>query len=97
MIPPQTPPFDTQRGGDLLRIEHKVDRLSDAIEKLVLIEERQTTQGGRINSVEQRTTALELAVRTTDSKVDKWVNRGIGVWAFAAALYALLKTVREFA
>lgn len=82
--------------ADLLRIERKVDRLSDAVEKLVLIEERQTTQGGRIGLVEQRTAALEASLRATDRKVDMWINRGIGVWALAATLFAVLKTLKVF-
>lgn len=77
---------------DLLRIERKVDRLSEAVEKLVLIEERQTTQGGRIGLVEQRVAALEAKQDTTDRKVDMWINRGIGVWALAATGFAIFKT-----
>ena len=80
--------------ADLLRIERKVDRLSDAVEKLVLIEERQTTQGGRIGLVEQRLAALEASLQATDRKVDMWINRGIGVWALAATLFAILKTLK---
>ena len=80
--------------ADLLRIERKVDRLSDAVEKLVLIEERQTTQGGRIGLVEQRLAALEASLQATDRKVDMWINRGIGVWALAATLFAILKTMK---
>ena len=82
--------------ADLLRIERKVDRLSDAVEKLVLIEERQTTQGGRIGLVEQRLAIVEAAIQTIDRKVDMWINRGIGVWALAATLFALLKTLKVF-
>lgn len=82
--------------ADLLRIESKVDRLSVAVEKLVLIEERQTTQGGRIGAIEQRVAACEASQQATDRKVDMWINRGIGVWALAATLFALLKTLKVF-
>ena len=82
--------------ADLLRIERKVDRLSDAVEKLVLIEERQTTQGGRIGAIEQRVAACEASQQATDRKVDMWINRGIGVWALAATLLAAAKTLKVF-
>lgn len=88
MMPPET--------ADLLRIERKVDQLSDAVAKLVLIEERQTTQGGRIGLVEQRLAAQEASQQATDRKVDMWINRGIGVWALAATLFALGKTLKVF-
>lgn len=81
---------------DLARIERKVDRLSDAVEKLVLIEERQTTQGSRIGLVEQRLAALDASQQATDRKVEMWINRGIGVWALAATLFALAKTLKVF-
>ena len=88
--------MSTPDTADLLRIERKVDRLSDAVEKLVLIEERQTTQGGRIGLVEQRLALVEAAIQTIDRKVDMWINRGIGVWALAATMFALLKTLKVF-
>ena len=82
--------------ADLLRIERKVDRLSDAVEKLVLIEERQTTQGGRIGLVEHRLAISEASMQAIERKVDMWINRGIGVWAVAATLFAVLKTLKAF-
>lgn len=74
---------------DLQRLERKVDRLADAVEKLVLIEERQTTQGARIGAVEQSIAALDKAQQLTDRKLDKWINRGIGVWALAATAFGI--------
>lgn len=79
---------------DLDRLEAKVDRLADAIEKLVLIEERQTTQGHRLGQLEQRLSAAEKAQDATDRKVDTWINRGIGVWAVVAAAFAAFKAWR---
>ena len=37
--------------GDLRRLEDKVDKLAEAIQRLILIEERQSSQGERIGSV----------------------------------------------
>ena len=80
----------------LSSIEHRIDRLTLAVEKLVLIEERQTAQGARIALVESRISTLENSQRATDSKVDMWINRGIGAWAIAATLFAVLKTIKVF-
>jgi len=74
--------------ADLNRIEEKVDKLADAVNRLVLIEERQSAQGQRIGKIEERTAATEVQITTVDRKIDQWVNRGIGVWMLAAfALY----------
>lgn len=79
---------------DFNRLEKKVDGLRDAINKLVLIEERQTNQALRIGTVEQRVAAVEAAQQATDRKVDMWVNRGVGVWALVATLLALFKVFK---
>lgn len=71
------------------RLEAKIDKLTEAVSRLVLVEERQTNQGERIGALEQRVSACEVFSRASDQKIDKWVNRGIGVWAVAAAIFAL--------
>jgi hypothetical protein len=75
--------------ADLKRIEEKVDKLGDAVGKLILFEERQANQGQRIGAVEQRVAVTETSISKVDSKVDKWINRGIGVWAVVAVLFTL--------
>ncbi len=69
---------------DFNRLENKVDKMADAINRLVIIEERQSTQGQRIGAVESKMAAVEMAVITNDRKVDQWINRGIGVWIAVA-------------
>ncbi|XVJ69884.1 MAG: hypothetical protein HEQ39_09675 [Rhizobacter sp.] len=73
------------------RLEQKVDRLTEAITNLVRIEERQLSQGQRLGNLEERMSVVETAGRSTDRKVDQWVNRGIGVWALAAVIFAFAK------
>lgn len=82
--------------ADLARIEAKVDKLTDAIQRLILIEERQTTQGERIGKVEAEVAVHETQIQRTDRKVDQWINRGIGVWLAAAALFALVQLGAKF-
>jgi hypothetical protein len=69
---------------DLSRLEVKVDILTVAINKLVLVEERQSVQALSITSLTARITILE-------QKLDMWINRGVGVWALAATLFTLYK------
>ena len=67
------------------RLESKVDELTDAVTKLVLFEERQSVQAAAI-------TSLTTRVESTERKLDMWVNRGIGVWAFAVSAFTLFKS-----
>lgn len=81
---------------DFLRLEAKVDKLTDAVMRLVLIEERQTTQGERIGACETKLAVNEAAITKTDRKVDQWVNRGVGVWLAAMVLFTLAQFGAKF-
>lgn len=81
---------------DFSRLEGKVDKLADAIQRLILIEERQTTQGERIGKCESAIAVNENSILRVDSKVERWVNRGIGVWALAVMLFALVQFGAKF-
>ena len=81
---------------DFLRLEAKVDKLTDAVMRLVLIEERQTTQGERIGACEAKIAVNESAIAKTEKKVDQWVNRGIGVWLAAMLLFTLAQFGAKF-
>jgi hypothetical protein len=79
-----------------LRLEAKVDKLTDAVMRLVVIEERQTAQAERMTAVETKVTANDAAIIKVDRKVDQWVNRGIGVWLAAVSVFALVKFGAQF-
>ncbi len=76
---------------NLLRLEAKVDKLTEAVMRLVLIEERQSTQGERLNSVESRLAGHDSAIQKTERRVDQWINRGIGAWALACVIFAMVQ------
>jgi hypothetical protein len=76
---------------DFRRLESKVDKLTDAVGKLILFEERQATQGARIGAVEAQLGIHEAMLHRTDRKIDQWVNRGMGVWAAAAVVFSLVQ------
>lgn len=82
---------------DFKRLEGKVDKLADAIQRLILIEERQTTQGERIGKCESAIAVNDSMIHRVDGKVERWVNRGIGVWALAVVLFALVQFVSRYA
>jgi hypothetical protein len=70
-------------------IHEKLDKLTDAVSRLVLIEDRQAAQYERMDKQDQRIEELEREVTKVDRKVDTWIQRGVGAWAFAASLLAL--------
>ena len=70
---------------DLNRVELKLDSLMDAVTKLVLFEERQAVQALAINGLTARVSLQEKILA-------QWVNRGIGIWAFAITAFALFQS-----
>lgn len=77
--------------SDFARLEAKVDKLTDAIQRLILIEERQSSQGERIGKCEAAIAVHDTAIHKTDRVMQQWINRGIGVWAAAAVLFTLVQ------
>lgn len=88
--------FESVSNEDFRRLESKVDKLTDAIQRLILIEERQTTQGERIGKCEASIATHDVSIQRTDRKVDQWINRGIGVWSVAVLLFALMQFGAKF-
>jgi hypothetical protein len=76
---------------DLARIEAKVDTLSDAVVRLILIEERQQNQAGRIQEVEAKIAAHASAFTALNAKVESWMNKFLGVGLALGAVYTLIK------
>jgi len=76
---------------DFRRLESKVDKLTDAVGKLVLFEERQATQGHRIGNLEVKSGIYDVTLQRVDRKIDQWVNRGMGVWAAATVVFSLVQ------
>jgi hypothetical protein len=76
---------------NIVRLESKVDKLTDAVMRLVLIEERQTAQGERLGNAEQKIAVNEMTISRVDNKVERWINRGIGAWAIAVVLFAIIQ------
>lgn len=55
------------------RIEAKVDELTTAVSRLILIDERQMRQGERLGAVEGRQSELEKSHIELQGTVNKWL------------------------
>ena len=75
--------------NDFARLETKLDRMAETVEKLVLIEERQSADrlkiqenSKKIDDVEDdfdvQVKILEEDVRRLERKVDRWLNMILG-------------------
>jgi hypothetical protein len=87
--------MDAGFNEDLRRIETKVDKLTDAVTRLILVEERQTAQGVRITTLEEKTEELDYKYNKVDRKVERWVNMGMGAWAIVVVIFAFVQLVAK--
>ena len=87
--------MDAGFNEDLKRIETKVDKLTDAVTRLILVEERQTAQGIRITALEDKTEDLDNKYNKVDRKVERWVNMGMGAWAIVVVIFAFVQLVAK--
>lgn len=60
---------------DLQRVEGKVDKCLEAIERLVLIDERQVVQGQRMGQIEQRCAVMESQQQVQLEKLWEGLNK----------------------
>jgi uncharacterized coiled-coil protein SlyX len=88
--------IDGLASEDFRRLESKVDKLTDAVTRLILVEERQTTQGERIGKVEVTLAHHDARIDNNRAEIDRWVQRGIGAWFVAAGVFAVLKLGAAF-
>lgn len=89
-----------QHSSDRLgRIEDKLDTVTEALTQLVRIEERQIQQREDLRRVEAGMASIEKKsgeamgkAKEIDDKLSTWVNRGIGLWGGAMAIWAVLNS-----
>ena len=92
---------------DFQRLEKKMDGMSEAINKLVLVEERQTNQSISIVelrsiaeanrlAIEKSSDSTKNAIDRVEKKVDQWINRGIGIWLFVIGVSTVTGIILTF-
>ena len=86
-------PFSDERAQ---RIEDQLKELTAAIQKLILIDERQMRQGERLGSLEDRVGDLQGQILTLKAQLDKWVWFGTGAWSVLTILFVVAQAVMVF-
>jgi len=80
---------------DFRRLEAKVDKITEALNKLVLVEERQTNQGIELAEIKKELAIEKASRELLDKELSRWVNRGIGVWLAVGTILSLFVTYYE--
>lgn len=75
--------------ADFQRLEGTVNKIAEAVSRLVLIEERQAVQRGEIDGLRTEMIAEREARYALKAELDKWVNRGWGAWGVVVAVMSV--------
>jgi len=78
---------------DLKRLEDKLDKLTDAVMRLVILEERQLHLSEQLTHLTKQVAKQDVQFHTLDRTVEKWINRGIGAWGIASAVYVVVELI----
>lgn len=94
-----SPTSDTSKAllmdaSDFIRLENKIDEVANAVQSLILIEERQVNQKAELDTVKTRVEALGVEQGKINRRIDRMVNLVIGGWAVLVVLFELYKMVK---
>lgn len=62
-----------------IRIENKIDRLTETVSRLIVIEERQTNQASRMSYLDACAERHEARLTALEHQQIMWQNRAIGI------------------
>lgn len=86
----QTPPNYMVDIADFARLERKVDKLTDALNRIVVFEERQLNQASGLTEARKDLEKFQDRMNLLEQKVDRWINRGIGIWLVLGLLWGAI-------
>ena len=69
---------------------------SKTADRYEVFTERQFVNTERLKKCEATCDVFAQSLQRIDSKVERWVNRGVGVWALAVAIFALVQYGTKF-
>lgn len=76
---------------DLTRVERQIADLALAIRDMILLGERQRTQGERIGALEQDMAKINEKHANLDTKVAAWINRLLGAQFIIVVLWGVVR------
>ena len=80
--------------SDFIRLENKIDEVANAVQSLIIIEERQVNQKAELDSLKTRVEALGVEQGQINRRIDRMVNLVIGGWAVLVVLFELYKMMK---
>lgn len=83
----------TVSANDFERLEGTVNKIADAVSRLVLLEERQSVQRHDFESLREEMDGERDERLKVSQRLDKWINMGVGAWAVVVAVFTILTTV----
>lgn len=74
-------------------MREQLAKITDVLTQQVLFNERQTSATRAHEELRDRVTLLESKTSETRSRLESWINYGVGAWFLATAGFALYKAL----
>jgi hypothetical protein len=84
---------NTVTSDDMRRLETKIDKLGDAVGKLVLVEERQANQTARLDKHEEALVKAQESVVRLHARIDKYTYLATGAAFVVMGAFELARIV----
>ncbi len=85
--------METVSPADFARLEHKMDKMANAVEKLVLVEERQSNQTLRIDKHDAALDAMQATITRLHARLDKYTYLASGAAFVAMSLFEVARFI----
>lgn len=84
---------DAVTPADFARLETKMDKLGEAVGKLVLVEERQTNQSAAISKNTAAIEILQMAHAKLDARFDRVIYACVGGWSVVLVCFEVARFI----
>ena len=85
--------METVSPADFARLENKMDKMASAVEKLVLVEERQSNQTMRIDKHDTALETMQITITRLHNRLDKYTYLASGAAFVAMGLFEAARFV----
>ena len=84
---------ETVSPADFNRLETKLDKVAEAVSKLVLVEERQSNQTVRIDKHDAALETMQLTITRLHARLDKYAYLASGAAFVAMSLFEVARFI----
>lgn len=93
----EKPLVSDMQDSDVTRIEKQLEKLTEAVTLLARVDERTRVLERDVSDLDTRVAVNTSRINSTDTVLNRWINRGIGAWAVVGGAVTIFGFLKYFA